>query len=123
MSACGIVLPDGRRVDFSSLDDMRVWLRAVRRGEKKIDDAQNAPEANPATLPEAALGLIETAVGWARAGFPRVGENEYDARKKICEACEHWEPQAYAGAGRCALCKCGPLKLWLATAKCKIKKW
>lgn len=65
---------------------------------------------------------------WVLAGFPLVSEQVLKRRlgPKGCgvglpegERCPHFEPDAFAGAGRCRLCGCGSkLKAHMATEKC-----
>ena len=119
---CGVINRDtGGRMEFDSVAALRAWMVAARRDPAMMRDLPLPVE--PATIAQAAAGLVHTAVDWALAGFPRVGEAEYARRLAICEACVFWDSAAYAGAGRCNLCKCSRLKLWVATARCKAGRW
>ncbi len=62
---------------------------------------------------------------WARSGFKKVEEEEYERRFEICMACEHWDGAARAGMGKCRICGCTKAKLWLATSSCPLQppKW
>lgn len=59
-------------------------------------------------------------------GLPvRVPPDEVARRRGICEACDWWRAEAYAGSGGCghAGCGCTALKLFFRTETCPVGKW
>ncbi len=55
---------------------------------------------------------------WAKSGFQRVDQEEFDRRRSICKSCEHWDAEALFNRGKCRKCGCSQLKLWMASARC-----
>jgi hypothetical protein len=71
--------------------------------------------------------MIQTAAAsgfrWAREGFAVVHPETLEARRTICQACEHWKAEAFGGRGRCLKCGCSGAKLRLPHEKCPVGKW
>jgi hypothetical protein len=101
------------------------------RGELILDRAAHAELERrfyPASRPnrsldepspiEIARNFTAAVAAWAEAGFEVVGQAEYERRRATCIRCEHWDPAARMGTGKCRKCGCSGLKLWLATATC-----
>ena len=59
---------------------------------------------------------------WVEAGCPVISSAGLERRRGICHACEHWNPSALFGLGRCGHpdCGCSVLKLVWATEKCPL---
>lgn len=74
-------------------------------------------------LGEPIVSVVKAGAEWAKAGFPIVSGGDFEARKKICASCEHWNADAFGGLGRCGKCGCSGVKLRLATSKCPVGKW
>ena len=89
----------------------------------KSNPPPEAPE-EPSTL-ELSANFAGAMSRWAAAGFATVSADEYAARAAACDACEHWQPQARAGLGKCAApgCGCTKFKRWLASERCPLRKW
>ena len=73
---------------------------------------------------------------WNQAGRPVVTQEEFRRRLDGCQGtgsfatvgrCLNWDPDAYGGRGRCLVCGCTDLKLYLATDECPLpeplKRW
>lgn len=62
---------------------------------------------------------------WVNSGAKVVNRDVYEYRHAICEGCEHWQSNARLGTGKCKICGCSGIKLWLASSKCPHKppKW
>lgn len=67
--------------------------------------------------------LAKSLVKWGAEGFPTADKKLLEHRQRICEKCEHWNPIAFAGLGKCRMCGCTSLKLKLSTEKCPKGKW
>lgn len=66
-----------------------------------------------------AKSLGTAAVNWAtKDGFHKVSEQQYMERKNICLACPHWDSTAYNNSGKCKLCGCSVMKLYMPHSKC-----
>jgi hypothetical protein len=95
-----------------------------------LAEAKDSDETSRAALSDAALvALAGTAIArWARSGFARVSQREYQRRLTICRSCEHLsEPPdsvLYRLMSRrektiCGLCGCDVRrKAWLTTEEC-----
>lgn len=71
------------------------------------------------SLIDKAKSLGTAAVNWAtKDGFQRVSEEQFQERKKICLACPHWDGAAYNNMGKCKLCGCTSMKLYIPHSKC-----
>jgi hypothetical protein len=77
------------------------------------------------TLTEMASNFAGAMTGWAKAGFKTVEREVYEKREAICLACSYWDGKARGGLGKCKICGCARVKLWLTTSKCPHKpaKW
>jgi hypothetical protein len=70
-------------------------------------------------LIDKAKSLSTAAVNWAaKDGFQRVSEEQFQARKNICLACPNWDSTAFNGMGKCRLCGCTGMKLYIPSARC-----
>ena len=79
---------------------------------------------NHATQSAPLIAATRAAMKWARAGFSLASETAVAVRLAACTACPQWEPKAYSGLGRCAICRCATqAKLRLATETCPLGKW
>lgn len=81
------------------------------------------PELPEPTFTELAENFSKATAAWTASGFKIVGEQEYQSRGAICEQCPKWDGAARFGLGKCRLCGCTKMKLWLATSKCPLEKW
>lgn len=71
------------------------------------------------TLIDKAKSLGTAAVNWAtKDGFKRVTDEQFQERHKICLACEHWDSSAFNGMGKCKLCGCSSMKLYMPHSRC-----
>lgn len=71
------------------------------------------------SLIDKAKSLGEAAVNWAtQDGFSKVSDDQFQERKKICLACPNWDQDAFANAGKCKLCGCSVIKLYMPHSKC-----
>ncbi|MCX7887424.1 MAG: hypothetical protein N3B01_09270 [Verrucomicrobiae bacterium] len=77
----------------------------------------------PQSIADTISSAITTAANWAAAGFPITDTQTLAARRTTCLACQHWQPLARAGLGRCRLCGCTKLKWHIATARCPLNLW
>jgi hypothetical protein len=75
------------------------------------------------TLVELARNFGGSVRRWVSAGFPVAKAVEFDERLKVCQMCESWDATGNVGAGKCKVCKCTKIKLWMATEKCPKGKW
>ena len=92
--------------------------------------AKYRPSDNPLnkqvnTLPRLTVGMEmknfqHAILEWGKAGFPVVTKELFEARIDICRHCPDWDESARFGMGKCAVCGCTTLKLWLVTSKCPI---
>ena len=74
----------------------------------------------PPTLIEMVANFSGAMARWAAAGFPTVDAAELEQRLNTCRACENWG--MVLGFGRCKVCGCFGLKLWLKTERCRHPK-
>ena len=114
------VMAAAQIIDGQIVIDSEDWQQLVRQ---HVGSATTSP-AEP-TLAELAANFTTALARWSAAGFPTVSAEAYAARAAACDACEHWQPQARLGLGKCAApgCGCTSLKRWLATEKCPQGKW
>lgn len=83
-----------------------------------------AIDESPGIVTLAARAGKETA-RWISAGAKITPSDVQDQRLAICQACPHWNPEAYMGTGSCEhpSCHCTRAKLAYATSKCPMGKW
>ncbi len=96
----------------------------IVKRQSRLISQRSSPLEEP-TVSELAANFAGSVLRWGAAGFPVASTELYTERAKICEACEHWNPTARLGLGKCAAPKCGctSLKRWLSTEKCPLGKW
>jgi len=75
------------------------------------------------TVGQMAANFAGAMIGWIKAGFPVVSEDQFRARQAACNSCDDWDGLARLGLGKCRLCGCTRWKPWLATSRCKAGKW
>ena len=75
------------------------------------------------TLREMASNFASAISEWIANGAPVVSKAQYKERASQCLECEFWDPEAFAGKGKCLRCGCSGVKLYLATSKCPEGKW
>jgi hypothetical protein len=70
-------------------------------------------------LIDKAKSLGTAAVNFAvKDGLQKVSDEVFQYRKNICLACPHWDPNAYGKIGKCNLCGCSVMKLYMPHSKC-----
>lgn len=81
------------------------------------------PPGPPAEYPPIATqitSVVGAAARFVASGFATVDQEEYDRRRSICEACEHFD----AARDRCRKCGCGlKAKPWMRSESCPEKRW
>jgi len=84
-----------------------------------------SPNINPEpTWEEVITNFSETLGKWVKAGLPIADKETLSKRKTICiggpnnSPCPNWQPKGLLGTGRCELCRCSKLKLYMATTQC-----
>lgn len=76
-----------------------------------------------------AASFAKAMIEWGREGFPKVSEETYLDRRRICEGdpntpqCPYWNGAGYLTLGKCGKCGCSGLKLHLEGVKCPDGKW
>ena len=76
------------------------------------------------TFVKSAESLLNSGVRWAKNGFPVANETLVSERQTVCQSCQNWDSNAFAGSGKCKICGCSTkLKLKLKTEKCPLGKW
>lgn len=125
----------------SKVLDWQKNLSAVQRQRKNIEEKNKNKEKNkekkqliedqkvlkervngPSLFKMA--GNFATAMkDFAKSGFLKVTEDQYNARMNICNGCEFWQDDARMGMGKCLKCGCTGAKQWIATSVCPINKW
>ena len=71
------------------------------------------------TLIDKAKSFGTAAANWAaKDGFQKVSEEQFQERKKICLSCPNWDQAAYASMGKCKLCGCSAMKLYMPHSQC-----
>jgi hypothetical protein len=70
-----------------------------------------------------ASNFTESVAEWVKQGAPVVTEEQFKKRADLCNGCEFFDKEAFAGKGRCLKCGCSTFKLFLATSSCPINKW
>lgn len=70
-------------------------------------------------LIDKAKNLGSAITDWAtKDGFKKVTEEQFKIRKNICSNCPHWDNTAFSNVGRCKLCGCSVMKLYIPSSKC-----
>ena len=70
-------------------------------------------------LIDKAKSLGTAAVNWAaKDGFQKVSDEQFQERKNICLACPSWDQTAYNNMGKCKLCGCSSMKLYMPHSAC-----
>lgn len=76
------------------------------------------------SLIDKAKNLGEAVIVWAKDDkFKKVPPEIFQYRKSICLACPHWDPEAFTRLGKCKLCGCSVVKLYLPSSVCPDKRW
>lgn len=76
------------------------------------------PNKEP-NLIDKAKSLTTAAYNWSvHDKMQRVSEEVFLHRKNICLACPNWDKDAYANQGKCKLCGCSIVKLYVPHAIC-----
>lgn len=71
------------------------------------------------SLIEKAKSLSNAVTDWATQDkFTKVTDEQFQARKNICLSCPNWDSTAYNNTGKCKLCGCSVMKLYIPSAKC-----
>ena len=66
-----------------------------------------------------AKGFGTAMVNWAAQDkFARTTDEEFAFRRRECNACSYWVPEAFNGIGQCKLCGCTGLKLYIPSSRC-----
>lgn len=74
------------------------------------------------SLVDKAKSLTAAAVNFAvKDGFSKVSDEQFQARKNICLACPNWDQSGFNNTGRCKVCGCGIMKLYIPSAFCPDK--
>ncbi len=82
------------------------------------------PNTGKPTLLEMAARFSRAMVDWARGGCAVLPQERFQARRDICDACEHWRRDGtHIGTGRCGRCGFSGLNLFMATERCPDGKW
>lgn len=74
------------------------------------------------TLINQAKSLGTAAVNFAmKDGFKKVSDEIFQSRKETCLACPNWDASAFNNTGRCKLCGCSVMKLYIPSSMCPDK--
>jgi hypothetical protein len=74
---------------------------------------------NEPNIIEKAKNLIGAVSDWAKNdNFSKVSEDVFYYRKQICDNCPFWNPDGYAGIGKCENCGCSIAKLYIPSSVC-----
>lgn len=80
--------------------------------------------SSPPSIAQMAKSFFKSAAVFVAAGMPRASVEQIEQRLGTCRACEHYDPEAYAGLGRCNVCGCNmEVKSVMATEACPKGKW
>lgn len=82
-------------------------------------------------IPAQAVSMAREVWRWIVVDGAKVDMDLYKKRKEICAGtedgsrprCQFWNGEARMGYGRCAVCGCGQLKLFMPSATCRKGKW
>lgn len=70
-------------------------------------------------ISDQAANFISSMAKWAKDDkFTKISDELFNARKSICEACEHWDKDGFAGYGKCKKCGCSVAKLYIPSSIC-----
>jgi len=70
-------------------------------------------------ITDQAKNFISSMAKWATDDkFSKVSSEIFNMRKSICETCEHWNKDGFAGMGQCKKCGCSVGKLYIPGARC-----
>ena len=76
-------------------------------------------EQKEPTLVDKAKSLGTAVVNFAvKDGFHKLSDEQFMDRKNICISCPNWDASAYNNMGKCKLCGCSVMKLYMPHAKC-----
>lgn len=70
--------------------------------------------------------LGEAVKNWTvKDSFKVVSPETLEFRKNTCNACEHWDKEAFGGIGKCKACGCSAAKLYIPSSYCPLPdpKW
>lgn len=71
------------------------------------------------TLLQKIKNISDAAVDWAIVDkFGQVDENQLKMRKDICASCPKWDASGYGGLGKCTICGCSVIKLYIPNSTC-----
>ena len=77
---------------------------------------ENQKEPN---LVDKARSLGTAVTDWVtQYKFSKVTDEQFQARKTICLSCPNWDNTGYNNTGKCKLCGCSVMKLYIPSAKC-----
>jgi hypothetical protein len=77
---------------------------------------ENQKEPN---LVDKARSLGTAVTDWVTQDkFSKVTDEQFQARKTICLSCPNWDNAGYNNTGKCKLCGCSVMKLYIPSAKC-----
>lgn len=83
-----------------------------------------APEPSLDAMATSAAYALWRAVAAATHGAQvLVTPETFSVRQETCGLCPHRDPAARFRLGKCRVCGCTRLKLWLATERCPLGKW
>lgn len=97
-------------------------LYKKQEGRKIIID-DYTDQTGVMTGSEAIASGVKSLIEIGKSGFRKASPDVVKQRRSICNSCQYWEPSAYGGLGRCAVCKCSGFKLDFATSRCPKNKW
>lgn len=80
-------------------------------------------ETTPPPIAQQIASATQSLGKWISHGFKTVPDEVQAARLQLCHACEHYEPRAFGGMGRCLKCGCSSVKAALPWEKCPLDKW
>jgi hypothetical protein len=95
----------------------------TKTGGVMFDDGQIGQEQHNPNFPNKVKNFAGSMTKWACGGFKKVGQDVYNKRMAVCNACQFWDNDGNLGMGKCSKCGCGRGKLWLGHEKCPIGKW
>lgn len=81
----------------------------------------------PPNLVAAAWEFGKAMIFWAKEGFPKVDNETFERRQKICLGCPFYKGWGDGAIAICRRCRCAngrlTIKLIMATEKCPESKW
>jgi hypothetical protein len=78
------------------------------------------------TIIDKARGFTTSMANWiTKDNFGSVSDDILAQRKAICMECPLWDATGFGGMGKCKLCGCSALKLYIPSAYCPANpsKW